>query len=111
MTRRSWIGIHTDVTQKRQCVLASVVRGTVYAQRKPKSPDEGDEVLKRLIDEEYTRHPFYGSRKMVVYMGRCGHRVNRKRTQRLMRSMGLAGMAPGPNTSWAQLEQYQLDDY
>jgi hypothetical protein len=29
MTRRSWIGIHSDVTQKRQCVLASVVRGTV----------------------------------------------------------------------------------
>ena len=101
MTRRSWIGVHADVTQKRQCVLVGVVRGTVYAQRKPKSPDEGDEVLKRLIDEEYTRHPFYGSRKMVVHLERCGHRVNRKRAQRLMRSMGLVGMAPGPNTSWA----------
>ena len=100
MTRRSWIGVHIDVTQKRQCVLASVVRVTVYAQRKPKSPEEGDEVLKRLIDEEYTHHPFYGSRKMVVRLGRCGHRVNRKRAQRLMRSMGLAGMAPGPDTSW-----------
>jgi putative transposase len=58
-------------------------------------------VLKRLIDEEYTRHPFYGLRHMVVHLGRCGHRVNRKRAQRLMRSMGLAGMAPGPNTNWA----------
>ena len=47
MTRRSWIGVHAEVSQKRQCVLASVVRGTVYAQRKSKSPDEGDEVLKR----------------------------------------------------------------
>jgi hypothetical protein len=37
MTRRSWIGVHAEVTQKRQCVLASVVRGTVYAQRKPNS--------------------------------------------------------------------------
>lgn len=101
MTRRGWIGVHDEVSQKRQCVLAGVVRGTVYAQRNPKSSDEGEEVLKRLIDEEYTRHPFYGSRKMVVYLGRCGHRVNRKRAQRLMRSMGLAGMAPGPNTSWA----------
>ena len=101
MTRRSWIGVHDDVTQKRQCVLASVARGTVYAQRKPKVPDEGDELLKRLIDEEYTRHPFYGSRKMVVYLGRCGHRVNRKRAQRVMRCLGLAGMAPGPNTSSA----------
>lgn len=101
MTRRSWIGIHTDVTQKRQCVLASVARGTVYAQRKSKYPNEQEEVLKRLIDEEYSRHLFYGSRKMVVYLGRYGHRVNRKRSQRLMRCMGLAGMAPGPNTSWA----------
>ena len=101
MTRRNWIGVHAHVSQKRQCVLASVVRATVYAQRKPQSPGEGDEVLKRLIDEEYTRHPFYGSRKMVVYLERCGHRVNRKRAQRLMRGLGLAGMAPGPNTSWA----------
>jgi len=54
-----------------------------------------------LIDEEYTRHPFYGSRKMVVALSHCGHWVNRKRVQRLMRSMFLAGMAPGPNTSRA----------
>jgi putative transposase len=38
---------------------------------------------------------------MVVYLGRCGHCVNRKRAQRLMRTLGLAGMAPGPNTSRA----------
>ena len=56
---------------------------------------EIDVLLKRLIDEEYTRHPFYGSRKMVVYLGRCGHRVNRKRAQRLMCSMGLGGHCAG----------------
>lgn len=60
---------------------------------------EEDELLCRLIDEEYTRHPFYGSRRMVVYLSRLGHVVNRKHVQRLMRQMGLAGMAPGPNTS------------
>ncbi len=38
---------------------------------------------------------------MVVYLGRCGHSVNRKRLQRLMRTMGLTGMAPEPNTSRA----------
>jgi len=101
MMRRAWIGAHADVTQKRQCVLAGVSRTTVYVKRKAVLFVEADEVLKRLIDEEYTRHPFYGSRKMVVYLGRCGHRVNRKRVQRFMRSMSLAGMAPGPNTSAA----------
>jgi putative transposase len=92
---------HADVTQKCQCVLAGVSRTTVYVKRKAVLFVEADEVLKRLIDEEYTRHPFYGSRKMVVYLGRCGNRVNRKRVQRYMRSMSLAGMAPGPNTSAA----------
>jgi len=53
----------------------------------------------RLIDEQYTRRPFYGSRKMVTYLKGQGHWVNRKRVQRLMRILGLAGMAPGPNTS------------
>jgi putative transposase len=51
------------------------------------------------IDTEYTRHPFFGSRKMVVYLRGLGHLVNRKRVQRLMGILGLAGMAPGPNTS------------
>jgi putative transposase len=101
MIRHGWIGIHTDLTQKRQCVLAGVPRTTLYAKRRPVVFVEADEVLKRLIDEEYTCHPFYGSRKMVVYLFRCGYRVNRKRVQRLMRSMFLAGMAPGPNTSAA----------
>jgi putative transposase len=73
MIRHGWIGAHADVTQKRQCVLAGVSRTTVYVKRKPVVFVESDEVLNRLIDEEYTRHPFYGSRNMVVYWGRCGH--------------------------------------
>src|SRR5690606_40682562 len=59
----------------------------------------GDLGLSKLIDEEYTRRPFYGSRRMVVFLRSQGHWVNRKRVQRLMRQIGLAGMAPGPNTS------------
>jgi putative transposase len=38
---------------------------------------------------------------MMVFLRGAGDVVNRKRVQRLMRSMGLAGMAPGPNTSKA----------
>jgi putative transposase len=61
--------------------------------------DEVDLLLLRLRDEEYTRHPFYGSRKKVVWLDTQGHSVNRKRVQRLMRIRGLVAMAPGPNTS------------
>ena len=83
----------------RQCVLAGVCRSTIYAQQRPAVVDASDLLYSRLIDEEYTRHPFYGSRRMVIFLGKAGHTVNRKRVQRLMRLLGLAGMAPGPNTS------------
>jgi putative transposase len=99
MMRRAWVGSGDDVAVVRQCELAGVSRATVYAQKVLRPVDELDLLVSRLIDEEYTRHPFYGTRRMVVYLGKAGHLVNRKRVQRLMREMGLAGMAPGPNTS------------
>lgn len=99
MTRRAWIGSGDDMAVVRQCELAGVSRATVYAQKVTRPVDEPDLLLSRLIDEEYTRHPFYGTRRMVVFLSKVGHLVNRKRVQRLMREMGLAGMAPGPNTS------------
>jgi len=51
------------------------------------------------LDAEYTRHPFYGSRKLTIHLIHLGYAVNRKRVQRLMRILGLAAIAPGPNTS------------
>ena len=88
----------------RQCELAGVSRATVYARQQPKADSADDLQLCRLIDEEYTRHPYYGSRRMAVYLRTQGYSVNRKRIQRLMRQLGLAGMAPGPNTSKPQPE-------
>jgi hypothetical protein len=41
---------------------------------------------------------------MVVHLRELGHVVNRKRVQRLMRTLGLAGMAPGPATSCSELQ-------
>ncbi|KVW98050.1 hypothetical protein ABW22_03265 [Thiobacillus denitrificans] len=55
--------------------------------------------LLELIDAEYTRRPFYGSRKLLHYLRGLGHSILAARVQRLMRVLGLAGMAPGPNTS------------
>lgn len=52
-----------------------------------------------LLDAQYKATPFFGSRRMTVYLQNLGFRVNRKRVQRLMRTLGLAGMAPGPHTS------------
>lgn len=99
MKRRSWIERHGEIPVSRQCELAGITRSTVYARCRSDETDETDLMLCRLMDEEYTRRPFYGSRRMVVFLKRQGHDVNRKRVQRLMRLMGLTGMAPGPHTS------------
>ena len=58
----------------------------------------------RLIDEEYTAHPFLGYRKMVCFLRERGYPINKKRVARLMQIMGLQAMAPAPNTSRAAKE-------
>lgn len=97
--RYSWISPAESLPGIWQCALAGVSRTTYYAHQ-PTPPVEAEEtMLLRLIDEEYTRHPFFGSRRMVGFLRERGWVVNRKRVQRLMQQLGLAGMAPGPHTS------------
>jgi putative transposase len=55
----------------------------------------------RLIDEQYLKTPFYGSRRMTAFLERRGEAVNRKRVQRLMALMGLEGLHPRPRTTVA----------
>ena len=98
-TRKEWVSANEPLALTRQCVLAGVARSGVYARLRPVTEDEEDRLLLQEIDAEYTRHPFYGSRRMAVYLRSVGHNVNRKRVQRLMGILGLAGIAPGPNTS------------
>ena len=72
--------------------------------------DEENLELMRLIDEEFLRHPFYGNRKMKVYLSRRGFPVNCKRVQRLLRLMGLESIAPKPNTS-RQRKEHRVYPY
>ncbi len=55
--------------------------------------------LMRLIDEQYTITPFYGSRKMTEVLREKNHTVNRKRVQGLMRKMGIEAIYPKPQLS------------
>ena len=58
----------------------------------------------RLIDEQYTRTPFYGVRRMVIWLRGIGDPVNPKRVRRLMRKMGLEALYPKPNLSRANAQ-------
>jgi putative transposase len=73
--------------------LLGLNRSTLYYEPATETPENLG--LMRLIDEEYTRHPFYGSRRMAVWLNEdMGHDVNRKRVRRLMRLMGLEAIYP-----------------
>lgn len=110
--RQQWIDAVGSIPISRQCQLLAVTRSVVYDKKKrlQKRVGELDSVLLRLLDEEYTRHPFYGTRRMTHYLRGSGYNVNRKRVQRLMQKLGLAGMAPGPNTSKAH-PQHKIYPY
>jgi len=53
----------------------------------------------RLIDEQFTRTPFYGSRRMTAWLNIQGHTVNRKRVGRLMNQMGIEAIYPKKHLS------------
>jgi putative transposase len=77
--------------------LVGLNRSTLYSE--PTLATPANLQLMRLIDEQYTQHPFYGSRRIAAWLKTQNHAVNRKRVQRLLRVMGLEAIYPKPNLS------------
>ena len=88
---------HPALSTVRQCALLGISRSGVYY--RPRGPSQKDLAMMKLIDQQYLTTPFYGSRRMTVWLGREGHSVNRKRVRRLMRTMGLQAIYRRPRTS------------
>jgi len=88
---------HPSLSIVRQCRLLDISRSGLYYQTKEIS--EEDLALMKLIDRQYQVTPFYGARKIAAWLKSQGQRVNRKRVQRLMRTMGLKAIYRRPRTS------------
>ena len=95
--RRTQIHTGHGLAKTRRCELLDVARSSAYYHPEPVS--EADLALMRLIDEIHLKRPFYGSRRMRDALEDRGHKVNRKRIQRLMRQMGLRALYPRRRTS------------
>lgn len=87
----------TSLPVTRQCRLLALSRASVYYQGQ--GPSEEELRLMALIDQAHLARPYYGSRRIRDWLEDRGHRVNRKRVQRLMRRMGLIALYPKANTS------------
>jgi putative transposase len=96
--RRAWIEPdHPALSVVAQCELLGLARSGWYYAAVPESVL--NQALMRRMDEEYTAHPFYGSRRMTAVLRRAGYPVNRKRVIRLMTELGLQAIYPKPATS------------
>lgn len=87
---------HPELPLKVQAALLGISYSSLFYQPVPPSPREL--AIKRRIDEIYTAHPFYGSRKIAVIL-QPEFGVSRPTVQAYMREMGISAVVPGPNTS------------
>ena len=87
----------SPLSLSRQCELLGLSRAALYY--RPIEVDAYELELMALIDRQYLRTPFYGSRRMAAWLQTQGHTVNRKRVQRLMQRMGLVAIYQRPRTS------------
>ena len=88
---------HAELSLRRQCELLQVNRSTFYYKAAEIDPDDVD--LLNDIREIWERYPFYGYRRITKELKFKGHKINRKRVQRLMQLGGIQAIYPGPNTS------------
>jgi putative transposase len=88
---------HASISLRRQCDLLDLPRSTAYYEPIPESED--NLALMREIDAIYLDNPSYGSRSITAVLANAGESVNRKRVQRLMRLMNIAGVTPKRSTS------------
>jgi putative transposase len=82
---------------RRQCDLLGLSRGSWHY--RPVGESEANLQLMRLLDEQFTRTPFYGVLRMTAWLQRQGYAVNEKRVRRLLRTLGLMALSPSPKTS------------
>jgi putative transposase len=84
---------HPDLSVARQCELVGLARSSYYYQPVPES--EENLLLMRLLDEQYTRTPFYGIQKMTAWLRTQGYEVNHKRVARLLRKSAKRSIGTG----------------
>jgi putative transposase len=84
--------VNSEIAIVRQCDLIDLARSSWYYH--PRRDNAYNEELMRLIDEEYTKHPFRGIGQLTDWLHTEGHLVNHKRVERLMRKMGIQAIYP-----------------
>lgn len=82
---------------RKQCHLLGINWSTLYYEPVGISPP--DQEMMNLLDEQHTKTPFYGVRKMTKFLWSKGYDVGRDHVRTLLRRMGLKAVFAKPNLS------------
>ena len=97
---------HPKRSVRRPGVLLGLNRASLYDV--PAQASAEHVALMRVIDEQYTRTPCYGSRRITADLHRQGDAVHRTRVPRLMHTRGLEAIDPRPRLSVRHTEHQSL---
>lgn len=98
--RRSWVErAHPLLSISQQCNLLDLNRSSIYYTPRIKVYSDEQLSLLRLVDEIYTKYPFFGTRQMSDYISLHHHSCKRYDARWAYEHLGLHSLAPGPHTS------------
>jgi putative transposase len=98
----------TRYSVREQCRILGINRSGLYYEPVPVSKETLE--IMALLDEEHTRHPFYGVKKMTKFLKSKGYKIGKDKVRTLLRSMGLEAIYPKPNTSMPN-KQHKIYPY
>ena len=85
------------ITIAKQCELLGISRAGYYYKPQPISAELL--AMMNVVDEIYTKYPFFGARKMSSYLTRNGYKVGRKQVKAIYEKLGLEAKYPKPKLS------------
>lgn len=95
--RQQMVELHPKISFAKQCNLLTINRNFLYYNPVPESVENLE--LMRILDEKYLETPFYGYRKLTVYLQSKGYAINEKRVRRLMKLINWQTIYRVPKTT------------
>jgi len=113
--RESWLEAdHLLLSIREQCRILELNRSSIYYEPRLKTFTDEQLELLRLVDEIYTKYPFFGTRQMSDYISLHNYPCKRHEIRWAYERLSLRSVAPGPHTSKPHPEHkvypYLLDD-
>ena len=93
--RKNMIKKENKLSMRKQSDLLHVNRSSIYT----KHVSQDNKLITKKISEIYSKNPVYGYRRITACLKRERCAVNSKRVLRLMQTMGLRAIYPGPKTT------------